>query len=81
MRGNFALMAMLLASGAMAADPRDEPRRRRDDEPDPQPTPNYASPRNVSCPRCKAGAGEDCNRKTLGRRMYHMARVQALGDA
>jgi hypothetical protein len=35
----------------------------------------------VSCPRCKALPGERCNRSTLGRYAYHMARVRAAQAA
>lgn len=33
--------------------------------------------RAVACPRCKAGAGEGCDQRTLGRHTFHKARVDA----
>lgn len=31
----------------------------------------------VPCPRCRAGVGEPCDRRTLGAHAYHRARVDA----
>lgn len=31
----------------------------------------------VPCPRCHAGVGEPCDRRTLGAHTYHRARVDA----
>lgn len=53
--------------GARAPAPRPWPR-------DPE-----TSPISVACPRCGAGAGVPCDRRTLGRHSYHLARVQAHG--
>lgn len=33
-------------------------------------------PLAVACPRCGAGIGAPCNRRTLGRHPYHLARVE-----
>ena len=75
MRGLLAAMLTLAA----AADPSPPGLvrvhgRRRDPLPPPGPP---RGPRAVACPRCGAGVGEDCDRRTLGRWDYHMARVEA----
>ena len=46
---------------------------------DPEPTPPRPSPEDSVCTRadCRAGSGEPCNPRTLGRRAYHLARMEA----
>lgn len=39
--------------------------------------PAHRGPRGVTCPRCQAAPGERCDRRTLGRYLYHRARVEA----
>ena len=46
--------------------------------PSARPKPRPAGVIGEPCPRCKAEPGQDCDRHTLGRRMYHKARVDAL---
>lgn len=69
--------AALSVGGGMSAAPMRAPRRRLDGHSRPKPTP-WA--RDVACPRCGAGVGEPCDRRTLGRHMHHKARVDAFKD-
>ena len=40
--------------------------------------PPETSPRTVACPKCHAEPGQPCDRRTLGRHAYHLAREQAV---
>ena len=42
--------------------------------------PDAPSPKDVTCTRCGAHPGEPCDRRTLGRHWYHMARVRAFNE-
>ena len=37
------------------------------------------SPLDAACPECGADAGQSCQRSTLGRYRYHLARVLRVG--
>ena len=39
------------------------------------------SPLSVACPKCGAAVGEECDRRTLGSKWQHMARVKAIEEA
>jgi len=73
MRGLLAAMAMLAGSGMGAplesypAAPKRKPTRDK-------------SPLSVACPKCGAAVGEECDRRTLGSKWQHMARVKALAE-
>lgn len=75
MRPFFLILPALLATApaeAVEAEPRPEPgprRPRRDDR----------DPHDVDCPRCHAPKGRPCDRRTLGGKSYHYARVVAAG--
>lgn len=50
----------------------------RPPEPGPSRRQLPTAPLLVACPRCGAAVNNPCDRRTLGRHAYHLARVQAL---
>ena len=76
----FALMALAAAGDLRAA--QDEVRV-VGPEPEPEPPrPRRLTPKDPkfhACPRCHAPQGKNCDRRTLGRKRYHMARVRLAG--
>lgn len=72
----IALAMMLLAA---STEPQARTHRRlRDHTPGWGPKPS--GPITVACPRCKAAVGERCDQRTLGRHLYHRARVDAVEE-
>jgi hypothetical protein len=43
----------------------------------PEPPPEPRRVYDVACPKCHAKSGEECDQRTLGRHLYHLARVKA----
>ena len=75
---NIAMLSILLASSA-AGVMDDLPTITAPFNPDAPSRPNGAL--RVACPRCHAEIGKDCDAATLGRHMYHKARIDAAKGA
>lgn len=76
-----ASMLLAMMPFAMAQPSLDGPLRLRGRIPrrEPQPT-GERFPLEVRCDQCGAGAGADCNPRTLGAHKYHLRRVQRARD-
>lgn len=83
-------IALMLAMASIAARERDVPAPVNDDPRGPSSPPNPLNffgvdhalpaptgPLAVGCPKCHAEPGDRCNPRTLGRHMFHKARVDA----
>lgn len=76
MKKLMAAVAMLGATLGNDAIPPVDARRRRA-----RARQRYGPPEHqVACPRCGAEPGEPCDRFTLGRHLYHLARVEAAKE-